>query len=97
MAEFKKVLVTDIVFPNVSVYRKYRDGVLCGFEVYADNGYVMYDKKASITELDPKTSEEIPVTYYYTWVSCPLSCDFSNFSYIAVPRTSVDEKYVFGN
>lgn len=97
MAEFKNELATDINLQNISVYRKFRDGVHCAYEVFADEGFVMYDKKAQNTELDPETNEIVPVTYYYTWISCPLNCDFGAFSYEATERANVNEKYVFGN
>lgn len=97
MAVFKNELATDIILPHISVYRKYRDGVHCAYEVFADEGFVMYDKTAQNTELDPETNVIVPVTYYYTWISCPLNCDFATFSYVAAERTGVNEKYVFDN
>ena len=56
----------------------------------------MYDTNDNNTELDPITWEEVPVTYYYTVAHCPLNYNFGNFSWIAVPRDSVDDNYIFG-
>lgn len=96
MATWTTEIATDIVIPNISVYRKYKDGVLSRYEVYSNEGYVMYDTTANNTELDPITGEEVPVIYYYTWLTCPLSINFDNFTWVAVPRDSVDENYIFG-
>jgi hypothetical protein len=89
-------VATDIVFPNITVHRKFADGVHSGYEIYSNEGYVMYDTAANNTELDPDTMEEVPVTYYYTWLSRPANFNFTNFTWVAVPRDSVDENYIFG-
>lgn len=95
-AVFTYELATDIVFPNISVYRKFRDGVHCGYEVYSNEGYVMYDTAANDTEiLDPEVGP-VPTTYYYTWLSCPLNFNFANFTWVAVPRNTVPEDHIFG-
>ena len=96
MAVYTRELAADIVFPNINVYRIFKDGVLDGYEVKTADVYVMYDTAANDTELDPDTMEEVPVTYYYTIMSCPKTKDFSNFTWVAVPRDSVDENYIFG-
>ena len=96
MAVYTQEIATDIILTNITVYRKYRDGVLCGYEVYTNEGYVMYDTTANNTEVDPETWEEYPVIYYYTWLSCPVRTNFDTFTWIAVPRSSVDENYIFG-
>lgn len=96
MAEFRQELATDIVFPNISVFRKFRDGVHCGYEVYSNEGYGMYDTTANDTEiLDPEIGP-VPTTYYCTWLSCPVNFDFANFTYVAVPRNTVPEDHIFG-
>ena len=97
MAVYTYELATDIVFPNITVYRKLNEGTLVGYEVYSNEGYVMYDTSANHTEQDPETMEEIPVIYYYTWLSCPRNYNFNNFTWVAVPRDSVDENYIFGD
>lgn len=97
MAVYTREIATDIVFPNITVYRKFKDGVHYAYDIYSNDGYVMYDTTAQDTEIDPDTLEEIPVTYYYTWLSRPLSFSFDNFTWVAVPRGSVDENYIFGD
>lgn len=96
MATYTYEVATDITLPNMTVYRKYKDGVHSAWRVNTNEGYVMYDTAANNTEIDPETMEEIPVTYYYTILHCPLSWDYRTFTYVAVPRDSVDENYIFG-
>lgn len=96
MAVYTQELATDIVFPHILVYRQYRDGTHYGYQVKTEDGYVMYDTAANDVEFDPDTMEEIPVVYYYTIMSCPLNYNFAAFTWVAVPRDSVDENYIFG-
>lgn len=96
MAVYTREIATDITYPNITVYRLFKDGVHYAYEVYTNEGYVMYDTTANDVELDPDTMEEIPVTYYYTNVGMPASYNWANFTWVAVPRDSVDENYIFG-
>ena len=86
----------DIVLENMTAQRKYVDGVFSATRIYANEGYVMYDTTDENYELDPDTLEEILVTYYYTQVTFPAQFDFANFTWVAVPRSEVDENYIFG-
>lgn len=84
------------IYPNITVYDRFRDGVLTGWRINANEGYVMYHANANDTELDPETNEEIPVTYYYTVATKSLTSSWDNFDWVAVLRDSVDENYIFG-
>lgn len=95
MAVYTRELAKDITFPNMTVYRKLKDCVHYAWEIESNTGYVMYDTAAENTELD-ENGNEVPVIYYYTIFSCPLSYDFDNFSWVAVPEDSVDKNYIFG-
>lgn len=95
MAVYTKEIATDMAFPNITVWRILNDGVHCGFEVRPNDGYVMYDTEANNITLD-EDGNEIPVTYYYMVLYCPLKYDFDNFTWIAVLRSEVDENYIFG-
>lgn len=90
------VLATDIMIPNISIYRTYVNGNHTGYRANANEGYVFYDITANDVEFDPETDEEIPVTYYYTVAILPKNINFDNFPFVAVPRDSVDENYIFG-
>lgn len=97
MSEFTVVVANEYKFPNIIVHKKLEHGVQYAWRINTNIGYVMYNINDNNTELDPITGEEIPVKYYYTVAHCPLNYDFDNFSWIAVPRDSVNEKYIFDN
>lgn len=96
MAVWTKELNTNYNFPHIDIYNRLRDGVFCDYQAIAHEGYVMYDTTANDVEFDPITMEEITVTYYYTLRGFPASFNFANFTWVAVPRDSVDENYIFG-
>lgn len=95
MAEYTTQIATEYNFPNITVYRKYRDGVHYAWRFVSNEGYVMYDTTANNTELDPETMLERPVIYYYTNVDCPLNYNFDNFAFKAISINEVDKKYIF--
>jgi hypothetical protein len=80
----------------MSVYERYLNGEFAGWEIRANEGYVFYDTTENFTELNPDTMEEIPVIYYYTLALKNKNYNWNNFHYVAVPRDSVDENYIFG-
>ena len=91
---------TDLNFPNLTLYRRYNDGEHTGYRLNANEGYVFYDSTEETFELklDEETGNlvEVPVTYYYTLAYLTRNYNFDNFPYIAVPRDSVNENYIFG-
>ena len=95
MAVYTMEIATDYNFPNLTVYRKYRDGVHYAWRVTPNDGYVMYDTNANDVEYD-ENGNEYSVIYYYTSLDRPLNANWSNFSWVAVLRSSVDENYIFG-
>jgi hypothetical protein len=96
MAVYTFEVATEYNFPNITVYRKLTDGVQTAWRINANEGYVFYDTTANNTDFDPETMEEIPVIYYYTVASLSMRTDMENFHWVAVPRDSVDENYIFG-
>lgn len=95
MEIYTKELSADIIFPNISVYRDYRDGIHYGYEVYANNGYVMYDTTANDYERPEPDGTPVLTTYYYTWITFPKNFNFANFTWMAVLKSTVDENYIF--
>lgn len=81
-------------FPNIAVYRKMEDGVLCAWRVETDKGYVMYNPNEPQIGYDDNDNE-IEVYFYYGVKLLTLNFDFSSFPWVAVLRDSVDEKYIF--
>jgi hypothetical protein len=96
MAVYTYEVATEYNFPNLTVYKSFKDGVHNGWRINANEGYVYYDTAANDMDFDPETEEMIPVTYYYTVRHCPLNYNFNNFTLVAVPRDSVDENLIFG-
>lgn len=96
MAVITYEVATDIIYPNLTIERRLSDGVLAGYRLTANEGYVFYDTTDNYTEIDPETMEERPVIYYHTIAILPTNFNFANFHYVAVPRDSVDENYIFG-
>ena len=97
MAEFVYEIDAERnIYPNITVEKKYYEGVFSGWRITANEGYVFYDTTANDTELDPDTMEETPVTYYYTLAYKNKNYNWNNFHYVAVLRSSVDENYIFG-
>lgn len=96
MATYTREIATEFNFPNITIWRVLADSVLAFYEAKTNEGYVMYNPNANDTEYNPETMEEVPVTYYYVIKVMPKTCDFANFPWVAVPRDSVDENYIFG-
>lgn len=96
MAIWTREINTNFNFPNIDIINIYKDGVLNGYEAKPQEGYVMYDTNDETVEINPETGILEPVTYYYTLAGFPLAYNFDNFSWVAVPRSEVDENYIFG-
>ena len=84
-------LATDIIYPNINVYRGFTDGVLKRYKVEPAEGYVFYDTAEENFEQDSLDSEPRPVTYYYTLAFLPTNYNFDNFHYVAVLRSEEEQ------
>ena len=80
----KYELATELEFPNITVKRRIVDGIHKGYQVSADDGYVIYDATATNKEIDAETMEEIPVIYYFSGAFLPSKFNFERFPYVAV-------------
>ena len=89
---FTTEIATDIIFPNIIVYRKYCDDVLSSYEMYPNEGYMVYDTMDENYDIDQETFEMTPVTRYYTWVTFPATFNFDNFTWVAVPEHEINIK-----
>ena len=90
---------TNYDFPNITIEGRYSDGVLTGYRMTANEGYVFYDTtEVNYEPVDPTDpeGEQRQVYYYHTIAIMPLNYPFDRFPYVAVPRDSVDENYIFG-
>lgn len=96
MPEYPLILDESKQYPHIKVYAQYRDDTLLYWDVRTDEGYLMYDTDVEDIEID-ENGNEVPVTYYYARACIPATYDFNTFSYIAVPRDSVDSKYILND
>ena len=96
MPEYPLILDETKQYPHIKVYAQYRDDTLLYWDVRTDEGYLMYDTDVEDIEID-ENGNEVPVTYYYARACIPATYDFNTFSYIAVPRDSVDPKYILND
>ena len=90
-------LANDINYPHLKIYRRMVDGVLGGYRVNSDNGYVMYDINDENAEIEPETGKELSTPYYCTLAYLPINFDFADFSFKAVPINTTDEGNISGN
>lgn len=95
MSVYTYELATEYNFPNINIYRRLKDGEFIGWKAEVAEGYVMYNPEANDMEYNPETDTQTPVRYYYTASTLPKMYDIGKFPYKAVPRDSVDEKYIF--
>lgn len=82
-------------YKNLTVFDRFADGEAAGWRVDANEGYVFHDTTENSVEINPETMEETPVTYYYGNIHLPRRFDWANFSLVAVPRDSVDDRFIF--
>lgn len=97
MATFTEQLATEYNFPNITIYKQFRDGVQYGYRIVPNENYVMYDITEENYEIDEETGQEVEVIHYFTVCYAPLTYPLGEdtFPWRAVLRSSVDENYIF--
>lgn len=88
---YTKEITTDYSFPNIILYKKYRDNEHYAWFIAPEEGYVFYDITDKNFEINLETEEEIPVIHYYTMANLPLNYDFENFPWRAVALDEVED------
>jgi hypothetical protein len=97
MAEYTYIPDTEHVYPNLTIKKVLRDGVLVYYDLTSNDGYVMYRTNANDMEMD-ENGEWHPVIYYYTHAILQPRTNFeTQFTWVAVLRSTVDEDMIFGN
>lgn len=98
-AVYTEEIATDITLPNpnMTIYRRYRDGVHTSYRLYPNEGYVVYDPNEDYYEENPFTGETELVRQYFTMVNFPLGYNLDNCPYIAVLRSTVNENDIYGD
>lgn len=97
MAVYTEQLATEYNFPNITIYKRFRDEIHCGYRIIPNEGYVMYDVTDEFYEIDEETGQEVQVIHYFTVCYAPLNYPLGEdtFPWRAVLRSSVDENYIF--
>ena len=97
MATWTYEIATEYNFPNITIWKQFRDGVLANYRIEANENYVMYDVTDKFYEIDEETGQEVEVIHYFTVCYAPLTYPLGEdtFPWRAVLRSSVDENYIF--
>lgn len=96
MDKYIYILDTEHVYPNLTIKKVLHDGVLVFYDITVNDGYVMYRTDANDMEMD-EYGEWHPVIYYYTNAILPPRINFdTQFTWVAVPRSTVDDNMIFG-
>lgn len=94
---------TTITLPNITVEEVLQDGVVRGYRLTADEGYVVYDTAANDVEPkeDPETGDyifdedgnivEVPVIHYFRQVTVPVNLPLEKWSWRAVREETAAE------
>jgi hypothetical protein len=92
MAAWTHEEAKEFNFPNITIYKRSKDGIQTGWRMNANEGYSFYDTTANDVETNPETMEIIPVTYYYKVRYLSLDRDFSQFPFVAIPDSEIPVK-----
>ena len=88
--DYRKEINTIYIYPNLTIYNCYAENELYGYELTADDGYIMYNTAAKEIIVDPDTQEEVESIYYCKKAAFPLDKDLSNLTWVAVEEEKVD-------
>lgn len=89
-------IATDIVRENITVERKYIDGVLKGYRLTANEGYVLHSPSLDVEVEDPMTGETRIEQYYYRQWNLTAVRPISTWDWHAVPESDVPADMIFG-
>ena len=84
---------------NTTMLEKLRDGILYMYALRATHGYVLHDKNADWTNVDPFTMEETYMLGYKRGTAtCLATYDFvaNPREFYTVPENSVPADQIFG-
>ena len=91
----------DINIPNVTITEKYYNGVLRGYDIAPDDGYVLHDKELDAPAIDEygEPTGETALGYTTGSCSCGANYDFAANprEFYAVLRESVPADQIFSN
>lgn len=86
----------DIVLTNITVERKYADGVQTGYRVRSNEGYVLHNPELDVSYEGPD-GNIIHEQYYYRETIIPVQYHPSTWLWEAVPESGVPADMIFGD
>jgi hypothetical protein len=89
-------IATDIVLENITVERKYIDGIHKGYRITANEGYVLHSPSLDSEVFDPMTGETRIEQYYYRQWNLTAVRPISTWDWHAVLESSVPADMIFG-
>ena len=89
-------IATDIIRDNITVERKYIDGVLKAYRLTANEGYVLHSPSLDAEVQDPMTGETHIEQYYYRQRTVTSVRPISSWDWHAVLESSVPSDMIFG-
>ena len=90
-------LATDIVIENITVERKYADGVQTAYRLTANEGYVLHDTASDVPLLDENGNPTGEVyVEYYRQAFIAVRNDPSTWTWEAVLESTVPSDMIFG-
>lgn len=89
-------IATDIVLFNITVERKYADGIQTAYRLTANSGYVLHDPESDEAWKDPETGKTITERYYYRQATIPVRYAPETWTWEAVLESDVPADMIFG-
>lgn len=87
MVNYTYELSKEHIYPNISIYARFRDGVQVGWRVTVADGYVL---KRERKELDPETGEDVIATTYHGEMYLPLNYKWDKFTSNVIARLELN-------
>lgn len=96
MAVITYEIAPDIVLENITVERKYADGVQTAYRLTPNEGYVLHSPSLDSEIVDPMTGETRIEQYYYRQATLTVVRPVSTWDWHAVLETDVPADMIFG-
>lgn len=87
---------TDIVLDNITVQRKYVDGVHTAYRLTANDGYVLHNPENDIVDEDMFTGEVTVIRSYYRQATIAARYAPNTWTWEAVLESTVPADQIFG-
>jgi hypothetical protein len=87
---------TEIIRENITIERKYIDGVHKGYRLTANEGYVLHSPSLDNEVEDPFTGETHIEQYYYRQAHLTIAQPVSTWDWHAVLESDVPADMIFG-